>query len=456
MTAPLPLTTAMPAFALRFVGQEALPPRLSEFDREQFFTLTSAEVAAVREQFRSDHRLPAALMLMFMRVAGRPLDGFNVLPRNLLRHTAQVLAVSPPSIASLRSIYKRRQTLSKHQLWAKTYLGLRELEVDDEAALTAALLAQAADVSHADDLVQSASHWLFTRRILIPGARRLQDWARVAFAAVESQILGAVNAAVPPAAAQKVVAAAYSARPGTDTTHLEWLKTPSKRHGPGTLTETIDKVRYLKELGAQDWNLSAVSLAKQQAYARQVQARRPAKTREIKPTRQLIELVCFLRVTLLELTDVALLQTSRRSQQLFREAADKAQSNRIRGTTGLIQQAAKARSVLHDESKTWQARVLEARDLLAELGEAASGSFVSLVRKALAEDSQRVHACLAALTDLDFGGRSGDPGFEQWKSWTDLQRQGVTELKEGVPLPDVGTAWHGLVRDLDPRSGFRA
>ena len=79
---------------------------------------------------------------------------------------------------------------------------------------------QAADVSHADDLVQSASHWLFTRRILIPGARRLQDWARVAFAAVESQILGAVNAAVPPAAAQKVVAAAYSARPGTDTTHL--------------------------------------------------------------------------------------------------------------------------------------------------------------------------------------------------------------------------------------------
>ena len=43
----------MPAFALRFVGQEALPPRLSEFDREQF---------------RGDHRLPATLMLMFMRV----------------------------------------------------------------------------------------------------------------------------------------------------------------------------------------------------------------------------------------------------------------------------------------------------------------------------------------------------------------------------------------------------
>ncbi len=40
----------------------------------------------------------------------------GVLPGNLLRHTPQMLAVSPPSIARLRSIDKRRQTLSKHQL----------------------------------------------------------------------------------------------------------------------------------------------------------------------------------------------------------------------------------------------------------------------------------------------------------------------------------------------------
>ena len=104
-----PPRDAVPAFALRFVGQETLPSRLSEFDREQFFELSAADVTAIREEFRSDHRLPAALMLTFMRVAGRPLDGFTVLPRNLLRHTAQMLGVSPPSIASLRSIYKRKR-----------------------------------------------------------------------------------------------------------------------------------------------------------------------------------------------------------------------------------------------------------------------------------------------------------------------------------------------------------
>jgi TnpA family transposase len=454
--APSLIPTAMPAFALRFVGQESLPARLSEFDRQQFFELSRADVEAIREQFRGDHRLPAALMVMFMRVAGRPLDGFNVLPRNLLRYTAQELGVSPPSIASLRSIYKRRQTLYKHQLWVKTYLGLRDLQPADEADLIDTLRVQAEESSHPDDLAQSARQWLFTRRILIPGARRLQDWARDSFAAVETQILEAINAAVPPAKAQLLVESAYSARQGTDGTHLDWLKTPPKRHGHGSLSETFDKVRYLKLLGAHEWDLADIALAKQQAYARQVQARRPVKTREIKATRQTIELVCFLRATLLELTDIALQQSSRRSQQLFREAADRAHARRVRSTTALLQQATKAKAILHDETMSWQARVVEARQMLADLGESATGSFVSQVRKALAEDAQRVHANLAALKDLNFGGRNGDAGFEQWKAWQDLHSRGAMELSEGTPLPDVGVAWHGLVHDLDPRSGFRA
>lgn len=57
----------MPSFALRFVGQNALPSRLSEFDREQFFDLSSADVLAIRE------------------LSGRSAD--PALPRRLLRST---------------------------------------------------------------------------------------------------------------------------------------------------------------------------------------------------------------------------------------------------------------------------------------------------------------------------------------------------------------------------------
>ena len=94
--------------------------------------------------------------------------------------------------------------------------------------------------------------------------------------------------------ARFLVESAYGVRQNSGITLLEWLKTPSKRHGPSTLAETLEKVRYLKSVGTDGWDLDGVALAKQQAYARQVQARRPAKTRELKATRQTIELVCFL------------------------------------------------------------------------------------------------------------------------------------------------------------------
>jgi TnpA family transposase len=100
----------MSAFANCFVGQSSLPARLSEFDREYFFSLSKADIAALNEQFRDEHRLAAALMVLFMRAAGRTLDGFTVIPRNLLRYAAEAVGVSAPSIASLRAIYRRRQT----------------------------------------------------------------------------------------------------------------------------------------------------------------------------------------------------------------------------------------------------------------------------------------------------------------------------------------------------------
>ncbi|MCC7360251.1 MAG: hypothetical protein IT317_12280 [Anaerolineales bacterium] len=96
------------------------------------------------------------------------------------------------------------------------------------------------------------------------------------------------------------------------------------------MAETLDKISYLKSLSVHEWPLDSIAIPKQRAYAQQVQSRRPAKNRELKDTTQAIELVCFLRMSLLELTDLAMLQASRRSQHLFREAAKKAQSTRGR------------------------------------------------------------------------------------------------------------------------------
>lgn len=74
--------------------------------------------------------------------------------------------------------------------------------------------------------------------------------------------------------------------------------------------------------------------------------------------------------------------------------------------------------------------------------DAAPRSFVSEVRKALSSDPTRVKAFLGGLKDLEFGGREGDPGYEQLQSWRELQTAG--ELPAGFALPmwaRPGTTW---------------
>lgn len=244
----------------RFVGLETLPGRLTDFDLQQFFQLGTGDVEAVRQRFRSDRRVAGALQLLFLRACGRLMDRFAVLPRNLRRNVAEALHAPPLTIASLRSLHERRPTLYEHQQWARDYLGLRDLDPPAEAALVAMLALHAAEAAHADELVTSACHWLYDHRIPIPGERCVQDWARDAFAAIEASVSNAITSEVSPSTMRCCLDSAHSQRPGAGCSRLEWIQTPSKRHGPSTLAETVEKISYLKSLGVHEWQLPELLL----------------------------------------------------------------------------------------------------------------------------------------------------------------------------------------------------
>jgi TnpA family transposase len=446
----------MSAFAYRYVGREALPARLTEFDLQQFFQLTSADIVAIEARFRADNRAAVALQLVCLRALGRPLDRLAAVPRNLLRYLCDALRTPPLSIASLKTLYQRRQTLYEHQQWAREHLGIKALDAPVQTELLSMLKVQAATAPHADELVVAAQRWLYDHGFLIPGQRQVDDWARQAFAAFEGQMFATVNQAVPATTLKLCIESVRGLRPDGSTTHLEWLKVPSKRHGPTTLTETLDKIRYLKSLTVHEWKLDDIALPKLRAYAQKVQARRPAKTKELKESTQALELVCFLRMSLLELTDIAMHQTGRRSQDLVRRAANKAKTTHTRSALDDRQQALKAKAVLLDKSKSLKRRVDEALEHLAVVTGAAQGSFASHVRAALTGDHQRVHALLAGLQELEFGGKEADPGFANLNAWRDLQKQELKSLPEDFTATGVGTAWHELVHDADHNRGYKA
>ena len=444
------------SFVKRFIGAENLPTRLSEFDVQQSFCMSAEDIAAVAGRFRHDRRVAAAVQMLFLRASGRPMDRFASVPKTLLRAVCEAFQTPAVSIGSLRSLYARRQTLYEHQAWARTYLGLQDLDAAGVDQLQKVLAISALEAAHPDDLAETARMWLYERRIVIPGPRRLADLAREAFDATEAAMAATIEAGVGKAALLKAIDWCYATQSKGVATQLEWLKTPPKRHSPSTMAETLEKIRALKELGVHAWPLDAVALSKQQAYAAHVQMRRPSMTARIERQRQTVEIACFLRVTLLELTDMALSQASRRSQDLFRSAAERVEKGRSRSGGATLQQALKAKSVLHDESKPWRDRVLEARALLQDVGEAGTSTFASQVRRALAEDNRRVHAHLAGLRDIEFAGASGDPGHDQWQAWQRLQALGTKEIPQDFELPPVGAAWNTIVSDLDPQSRYRA
>ncbi|WP_454743268.1 DUF4158 domain-containing protein [Cupriavidus necator] len=185
----------MSEFAYRYVGREELPARLTELDLRQFFQLTSADIAAIRERFRADRFAAVGLQLVCLRALGRPLDRFAAVPRSLLQYVCE--AFSAPLLVDCEP--EDAVPTYEHQQWVKEHLGIKAFDVTSQAALLEMLRVQAAAAADVDELVTTAQRWLYDRCRLIPGQRQITDMAPHAFSAYEAQMLAAVNRAVPAA-----------------------------------------------------------------------------------------------------------------------------------------------------------------------------------------------------------------------------------------------------------------
>lgn len=61
----------------QFLGRTQMPPTLSGFVINEFFTLRQAELQAVLSRYGVDMRVGAALQIGFLKMCGRALDKFQ-------------------------------------------------------------------------------------------------------------------------------------------------------------------------------------------------------------------------------------------------------------------------------------------------------------------------------------------------------------------------------------------
>jgi TnpA family transposase len=299
-----------------------------------------------------------------------------------------------------------------------------------------------------DELLKAAQHWLHEHKILIPGDRALRDLARDASEGVKQHAIRAIKKAVPLAQRESCRKIVFTVRPDQTVTVLEWLQTPPRRHSPSTLEETLKKVSFLKECGVQKWDIDAIPFAWQQAYARALASRPPSESKRRKDETQLLEVICFLRITLLDLTDSVLYQTGRRIGDFARRASERTESRQALRSGDYRQTLVDIKSLVHDESKSHEERLQLIDAIVEAIGDLSPNSHAAMVREALTDDPTRIKALLKAVSDLEFEGHANEPAVQQLAIVRDMQKRGESALPEGTAVP-ASSLWRNILEGED-------
>lgn len=309
----------------QFLGTTILPTYLSTMELATFFTFSDAELADIHTRYKANLKLAAAMQLGFLKMSGRPLSGLRVIPRDLLKHIGLQLQVAPPTIASLKAIYRRRpRTLYSHQSWAIEAAKMARPSEAQFARLLPYLRHESRHNLSTDELVAAGKVWLYQHGFIIPADRAIRDYAREAMAAAEQGLLETIQTTIPETTRKSWEKHLLQKRDKSAKTYLEWLAEPPRKGNRAALSERTARISFLNELKVNKFQLADVPLTKLKFYSEEMHQMRPAKFRELQDPLRTLRLVCFLKWSLMQLTDTAVLMASRQITKLWRDAYDKA------------------------------------------------------------------------------------------------------------------------------------
>ncbi len=435
-----------------FLGLREFPLELTAFEVEYFFSFSPQERKAVESRRGAHHRLGAVIHLGFIRMTGRALDALDRIPAQVLIHVGEQLDIQAPELSTLRALYGRGRTLFEHQVWAAKTLGFRPFNDHRQRVLTTQLKREAQKGGTVNQLARFAKRWLYDTRILIPGAKRLKGIVAQASRDTEHDLFARIEKTIPQAVRTKWYNAVGEKRTGRETV-LEWLQKPPGARSDKTLNAQLKKLAWLKEIGVDTYTPDEIRLERQRAYAQRIRQRPPTRLRYLREPRRTLELVCFLRVTLLQVTDVIVTLADMKVQDIRREAIRKVKALNVQS----LRESKEVFRVIRDMLEDTTLSDAEVRGKLLELLPAESvliQSRAALVRWRLSEDGRPVRKLLKKLLGLEFESNNSAllAALEYLKAVYHGRRR---TLSEAV---DIGFApvWHDLLQGCDRARALRA
>jgi hypothetical protein len=309
----------MQGWQTTYLGMRELPRDISGFELQAFFTFSPAERALIDARRGDAHKLGLALHIGFLRMTGRLLDAFRIVPPVLWRHLGSELGIDAPELASLRALYGRGRTLFDHQQVACDALGFRWMSEHQRRALVRLLGDEVSRCADREQLLVFARHWLYEHRLLIVHDRAIRTLIAAALVHLEAQTAAQIRAEVQPGVLVRWCQAV--AQPHTTgQTRQSWLWAPPAKHSTRQISEVLERFDWLygQEVHKSMGKLPDLLVRR---YARRMASRPPSAGAKIKEPARTVEVACFLRYCLLSATDQLILMIQRRVADLWRQAA---------------------------------------------------------------------------------------------------------------------------------------
>ena len=435
-----------------YLGLRELPRELTAFEVQTFFTFSIAEREAIAQRRSATHQLGLALHIGFMRMSGRLLDAFRVLPPNLWRHLGEHLGVQAPEVASLRGMYKRGRTLYDHHQVACEVLGFAWMSEGQRRALVRALSDELHRCIDRERLLVFARHWLYERRLIVAHERTLRSTIAAAAKRHEHELAARIGAQVdaPRLAGWRKV----PIRPHrSGLTRQTWLWQAPARHSTRQIAEVLERIEFLYELGVQQ-HLGDVPDLALRRYARRLARRKPSVAARIQEPGRTVGVACFLRYCLLVATDQLILMVRRCVADLWRQAAavtpDSVNwADLYRQLLGELTQLAGADAVSDSELRTRLA------GLVLQNQQRKPPSRAQLIRARLTDAVGPIRSLLAALCKLPWQAQGEHPVVQALGLLRDLYARNKRHLPADVSIR-LGPVWRDAITGYDRERAFRA
>jgi hypothetical protein len=245
------------------------PAELDGEALDRFFTLSDADLAEVRRRHGDSNRLGWALQLCGLRMLGFCPDDMTSAPAVAVRFLSRQLGVEPGVLATYGV---RAQTRTDHLAQVKSYLGFPSATPDDLERLGEWLAAEAMAQDRPIVLFHLACARLYELRLVRPG-----------LTVIEQSLVGAARETARRETARRVAPLLTPERcrrldglleVGADgaTAKATWLRHFPVAATPGVMHDEMDKLVYLRELGAEGWDLGALPPRRVTILARWAQA----------------------------------------------------------------------------------------------------------------------------------------------------------------------------------------